>query len=83
MTDLTDITSEREAEINGDALEEHRRHDPTRGKTVADSATHCGSCGQAISEARRKAVPGAVFCFDCQDEANWLEARARANGRPA
>lgn len=83
MTDFADIASEREAEIIGDALEEHRRHNPMYGKTAADSATHCCGCGQAISEARRKAVPGVTLCFDCMDEANWLEARARANGRPA
>ena len=82
MTHFTDIASEREAEILGDALEEQRRHDPTQGKTVADSATHCFGCGQTISEARRQAVPGVTLCFDCQDEVNWLEARARANGRP-
>lgn len=83
MTDFADIASEREAEIIGDALVEQRLHDPAYGKTVADSATHCAGCGTEISEARRVAVPGVTLCFDCQDEANWLEARARANGRPA
>lgn len=77
MTDFADRASDREAELIGDALEEQRRHNPMAGKTVADSATHCGGCGQAISEARRVAVPGCQLCFDCQDEANWLEARRK------
>lgn len=82
MTDIADRAAEREAEFIGDALEEQHRHDPAAGKTVADSATHCAGCGQPICEGRRRAVPGVTLCFDCQDEANWLEARARANGRP-
>ena len=81
MTDITDRATEREAEFTGDALEEQHRRDPCYGKTPADSATHCAGCGQAIAEARRQAVPGVVLCFDCQDEANWLEAAARRNGR--
>ncbi len=83
MTDLADRAAEREAELIGDALAEQHRHDPTAGKTPADSATHCAGCHQPISEARRQAVPGVVLCFDCQDEANWLEAAARRNGRRA
>lgn len=82
MTDIADRAAEREEQLIADALEEQHRHDPTAGKTVADSATHCAGCGQPISEGRRRAVPGVTLCFDCQDEANWLEARARANGRP-
>lgn len=77
MTDFADRAVEREEEMLGDALAEQRRNDPTNGKTVADSATHCGGCGQQISEARRQAVPGCQLCFDCQDEANWLEARRK------
>jgi len=82
MTDITDRASDREAEINQDALEEQHRRDPSYGKTVADSATHCAGCQCEISEARRHAVPGVQLCFDCADEAAWLEARAKANGRP-
>lgn len=83
MTDLVDRAAEREAELIGDALAEQHRHDPTAGKTPADSATHCYGCGQPISEARRHAVPGVMLCPDCQDDATWLEDRARANGRRA
>lgn len=81
MTDAADRAAERELEINGDALEEQHRHDPTVGKTVADSALVCDGCGESINEMRRAAVPGVRLCFDCQDEANWLEAAARRNGR--
>jgi phage/conjugal plasmid C-4 type zinc finger TraR family protein len=66
----------------GDALEEQRRNNPMSGKTVADSATHCGGCGQQISEARRQAVPGCQLCTDCQNEANWLDARQKGKGWP-
>lgn len=83
MTDISDRASEREAEFTDDALLEQRLHDPCAGKTVADSATHCAGCGQPISEARRRAVPGVILCFDCQNEANWLEAAARRNGQRA
>lgn len=82
MTDITDRASDREAEFTEDALEEQHRRDPSYGKTVADSATHCAGCQCEISEARRQAVPGVQLCFDCADEAAWLEARAKANGRP-
>jgi phage/conjugal plasmid C-4 type zinc finger TraR family protein len=30
-------------------------------------ATHCASCGAAIPEARRNAVPGARLCVSCQE----------------
>jgi phage/conjugal plasmid C-4 type zinc finger TraR family protein len=31
------------------------------------SATHCVSCGVAIPEARRNAVPGVRLCVGCQE----------------
>lgn len=34
--------------------------------------THCGECGGAIPEARRKAMPGVRLCVPCQ-EAHDLE----------
>lgn len=30
------------------------------------SATHCRECGEAIPEARRRAVPGVSLCVCCQ-----------------
>ena len=44
MTDITDRATEREAEFTEDALTEQHRRDPSYGKTVADSATHCAGC---------------------------------------
>ena len=29
-------------------------------------ASHCDSCGEAIPEARRAAIPGVRFCVPCQ-----------------
>ena len=33
-----------------------------------ESLTHCVECGDAIPEARRKAVPGVRLCIPCQTE---------------
>ena len=32
------------------------------------SLTHCEECGEAIPEARRKAIPGVRYCVKCQSE---------------
>jgi len=33
-----------------------------------ESLTHCEECGEAIFEARRKAMPGVRYCVKCQAE---------------
>jgi len=33
---------------------------------VGDGTTHCVECGEEIPEARRRALPGAHTCIDCQ-----------------
>jgi len=33
-----------------------------------ESLTHCEECGDAIPEARRKAMPGVRYCVKCQSE---------------
>jgi phage/conjugal plasmid C-4 type zinc finger TraR family protein len=33
-----------------------------------ESLTHCEECGDAIPEARRKAIPGVRYCVRCQSE---------------
>ena len=33
-----------------------------------ESLTHCEECGEAIPEARRKAIPGVRYCVKCQSE---------------
>ncbi|MDN5864652.1 MAG: DksA/TraR family C4-type zinc finger protein [Gammaproteobacteria bacterium] len=35
-----------------------------------ESLTRCEECGEAIPEARRKAVPGVRLCIACQEEAD-------------
>ncbi|MDX1403278.1 MAG: DksA/TraR family C4-type zinc finger protein [Woeseiaceae bacterium] len=32
------------------------------------SLEHCAECGNAIPQARRKALPGVRFCISCQSE---------------
>jgi phage/conjugal plasmid C-4 type zinc finger TraR family protein len=36
--------------------------------SAGESATHCEECGNAIPEARRKAIRGVRFCVACQSE---------------
>lgn len=33
---------------------------------VGDGASHCIECGEEIPELRRRALPGAVTCVNCQ-----------------
>ncbi|PKG57735.1 TraR/DksA C4-type zinc finger protein [Shewanella sp. GutDb-MelDb] len=35
-------------------------------KPAKPSASHCIECDDAISQARRNAVPGVELCIDCQ-----------------
>lgn len=35
----------------------------------AVSASHCDECGDAIEEARRRAMPGCRMCSSCQADA--------------
>lgn len=46
-----------------DAVEQARSRLPK-----GESLTHCEACGEAIPEARRKAVPGVRLCVGCQEE---------------
>ena len=32
--------------------------------------SHCESCGSAIPEARRRALPGVRLCIECQEESD-------------
>lgn len=51
---------------------------------TAPSAKYCTdtSCGDEIPEARRLAIPGALFCADCQ-ERREREGGGFAAGRPS
>lgn len=37
-------------------------------RAKGESLTHCAECGEVISEARRKAMPGVKLCIECQQE---------------
>lgn len=68
MTDIADRATEREEENRADAMAKQSRMAGLAGKTVKDSATHCGACGDRIPLKRRQAVPGVQTCVDCQEE---------------
>jgi phage/conjugal plasmid C-4 type zinc finger TraR family protein len=40
-----------------------------------ESSSHCDMCGEAIPEARRKALPGVRLCVACQSELEKTESR--------
>jgi phage/conjugal plasmid C-4 type zinc finger TraR family protein len=42
------------------------------------SLTHCEECGEAIPEARRKAIPGVRLCIDCQSELEQAQKKSFA-----
>ena len=48
-----------------DEIKRARRNVP-----CGESLLYCEECGEEISEARRKAMPGVCLCVDCQEEAD-------------
>lgn len=68
MTDVFDRASDLEEQQRQDALQAQARRAGLDGKTVEDSATHCGACGHRIPVARRRAVPGVQTCVSCQED---------------
>jgi len=68
MTDVFDRASDLEEAQRQDALQAQARRAGLDGKTVEDSATHCGACGCLIPVARRRAVPGVQTCLTCQED---------------
>ena len=66
MTDDIDRASAREAEMLADALRHQARRAGLAGKTTADSAEYCTTCGHDIPAQRRAAVPGCQRCVACQ-----------------
>lgn len=44
----------------------------------AESATHCGECGERIPDARRRAMPGCKVCADCKQTAELMTRRRGA-----
>ena len=75
MTDDIDRASAREAEMLADALRNQARRAGLAGKTIADSAEHCITCGHDIPAQRRAAVPGCQLCVVCQAKQEQKEMR--------
>lgn len=46
-----------------------------------ESLSHCEECGEAISEARQKALPGVRLCRECQEEQDRREIAFSAYNR--
>lgn len=46
------------------------------------SARHCAECGNAIAEARRKAIPGVQLCITCQSELEDRQLQSTGHHRP-
>lgn len=72
MTDVFDRAQETEALFLRQALEAQRRVSASpSGKADwrVTSATECeaSDCGEPIPEARRRAIPGVLFCIECQE----------------
>lgn len=80
LTDDIDRAQAREAELLGDALRNQARRAGLVGKTEADSAECCTSCGNDIPAQRRRAVPGCQWCVVCQARSERAGAAQRAQG---
>lgn len=48
---------------------------------AGEGASHCTSCGDEIPEARRRALPGAHTCIDCQSDRDQRVVHATINRR--
>lgn len=73
MPDVSDLATEREAELRDDALQAMRR---ARDAACSQpSAENCDQCGAPIPQERRIAVRGVRCCVGCQ--ADLEQARKR------
>jgi len=61
MADSMDLVQQRVEETL------QRNIDNARSRSAAVSSFHCKSCGAAILEARRIAVPGCDLCVTCKE----------------
>lgn len=48
---------------------------------TGSGTTHCAACGDEIPEARRRALPGAYTCVDCQSSRDRQVVHATINRR--
>lgn len=65
MTDILDQAQQ---------LEEMERAEGIRAASAAlatPGSASCVTCGNPISEARRRALPAATRCLNCQERAEW------------
>ena len=61
--DFADHAAEREAIHRQESLARARSY-----QNAGISRLFCLACGEPIPEARRRAVPGAQYCIQCQTE---------------
>ena len=67
MADCCDDAQAREAQFLVQALARaHAR--PGQAAEYVDGVACCAECGEAIPEARRKALPGVGLCVGCAEE---------------
>lgn len=59
------------------ALERDTEVNRIRAGLAMQGASHCGSCGDEIEAERRRAMPSATRCIDCQGR-HERSARRRA-----
>lgn len=66
MSDLADLAVEREQELLDDLLREQQ----IAAALDAPGNELCEDCGEEIPQTRRRAMPSAIRCIDCQA---WTE----------
>lgn len=71
MADVFDRAQEADASFRTLSIDAIRRLAAQRN--AAESAFACAWCGEAIPEARRKAVPGCDLCVSCQEQKEHLK----------
>ena len=76
VADDVDRASAWEQQVRDFALRDQARRAGFAGKTSADSATHCGACGDAIPAERRDALPGVQLCVVCKERQERQEGMA-------
>ena len=76
VADDVDRASAWEQQVRDFALRDQAQRAGLAGKTVADSATHCGACGDAIPVERRRALPGVQLCVVCRERLERQEGMA-------
>jgi phage/conjugal plasmid C-4 type zinc finger TraR family protein len=53
-----------------------------RRRPAGEGPADCAECGEPIPEARRRALPGATLCIDCQRARDGLGRRGATAGAP-